>query len=126
MPTSVTIELAPGFTEIRSPITLREFEQEKARLEAVRLEASRKRRWGTTPETPPYVQYPFSTRLDWSQIAINAARFTGARLTLLGIHGDTVTDSNRIDLISYERIVRQHIVKPNQVEYMVRALDEKQ
>ena len=69
MPTSVTIELAPGFTEIRSPITLREFEQEKARLEAVRLEASRKRRFGLKLQLmPPALQAPGSLYLELKAI----------------------------------------------------------
>lgn len=122
MGNSSSPETGSYYTEITKPITLREFEAEKARLDQLRTQALRPSWRQQMSESEP-VNRPFSTRLDWSKLAVRASRSAGVRLILLGIAGDTVTDSNRIDLDRYIRVIVQHVVPPNTVEYMVKAAD---
>lgn len=115
-----------GPVEVRVGLTWREFAEERARVEQEAREAFYKNRPGSFTPEQDLIESFFGTRLDWSQLAIDAARNTGVRMRLLGIEGDTVIDGVRTDLPRAQRVITHHIVRPNWVEYMVTARDQAQ
>lgn len=104
---------------VTEPLTIREAVEERRRRERIPV----MKRGGQLLESlPPEIyEQVLRTRLDWLELAREAARYTGVRLSVLGIPGDTVTVEEHIDLERYRRVTRQEVVGRNAVILLVRA-----